>query len=76
MSNEYRPRLRRSRRHPVTRKDNVVVATCKDADDAIAIQKLLEDIFKASVKYEKVADHTPTEIPVDYRSLNRIDHDE
>lgn len=52
MSKEYRPRLRAMRRHPVTRKDNVIVACCKDVDDAKAIEALLNDIFAAAKRQE------------------------
>ncbi len=59
MSNEYRPRLRASRKHPVTRKGNAVIAVCKDEDDAKAIELLLQDIFAAAKKAERLEAHTP-----------------
>lgn len=52
MNKEYRPRLRALRRHPVTRNDNIVVACCKDAEDAKAIESLLNEIFTAAKKHE------------------------
>ena len=54
MSNEYRPRLRASRKHRVSRKGCVVIAMCKDNDDAEAIELLLKDIFTAARKAEQV----------------------
>lgn len=54
MSNEYRPRLRATRKNPVSRKGNAVIAVCKDDDDAAAIELLLKDIFAAAKRAEKL----------------------
>lgn len=55
MSSEWRPRIRVSRKRPVTRKGNVIVVVCKDDADAEAVAAFLETMFVAARRDEAKA---------------------
>ncbi len=59
-THEYRPRLRVSRKKPVTRKGTVVVAVFEEEADAIAIEtSLLEIILAIKLQKKQVGPFAP-----------------
>lgn len=53
MTSEYRPRIRVSRKHPVTRKGRYILTVCKTEEDAQAVTDFLITMFAAARRDEE-----------------------